>query len=243
LQQQDPGLLLSAAVFPFPEAERLARLQQHWETWAEAGYVDALVLMTYTADSRRLAERLTPWFNDDRLNQTLLLGSIHLLDAPDAYALDQIQLLRDLPTAGYALFANDHLSSSLRQRLQRAPLATPLPHRQPLQAALNRYQALEREWDFLQAQGYLELRETAQADWAVQRQALRQQLMELADQPNRQNLQVAQTTLLEVQAGLDTWLDIYQLKHRQQVDAWQHRLDTLSLLLDYAEPRALIADR
>ncbi|MEM9977923.1 MAG: family 10 glycosylhydrolase, partial [Cyanobacteria bacterium P01_D01_bin.2] len=51
LRQQRPGIKVSAAVFAKPTHERLQKIQQDWETWAERGDVDWIVLMSYAMDT------------------------------------------------------------------------------------------------------------------------------------------------------------------------------------------------
>ncbi len=40
LRQKQPNLILSVAVFPLPEVERIQKIQQNWETWARRGDID-----------------------------------------------------------------------------------------------------------------------------------------------------------------------------------------------------------
>jgi len=59
------NLILSVAVFPLSEHDRLHKLQQHWEVWASRGDVDLVVPMTYALDTYRF-QRLSTL---DHLNQ------------------------------------------------------------------------------------------------------------------------------------------------------------------------------
>ncbi|NJR58738.1 MAG: family 10 glycosylhydrolase, partial [Cyanobacteria bacterium CRU_2_1] len=150
-----PNVVLSTAVFALPEPDRLQKIQQSWETWARAGEVDMIVLMTYAADTHRLQQLAAPWLSENaNLGSTIILPGIRILNLSDAAVFDQIQALRDLPTEGYAIFATAHLQETLQAiltRTQGTGGADPIPYRQPFDAALNRFTALRREWSFCSA--------------------------------------------------------------------------------------------
>ncbi|MEM9922270.1 MAG: family 10 glycosylhydrolase, partial [Cyanobacteria bacterium P01_D01_bin.50] len=51
MRQKKPDLIMSVAVFPLPEKERIQKLQQNWEVWANRGDIDLIVPMTYALDT------------------------------------------------------------------------------------------------------------------------------------------------------------------------------------------------
>ncbi len=155
LRQKRPNLILSVAVFPLPEQERIQKIQQNWETWARRGDVDLIVPMTYALDTSRFQRLAQPWIASKQLGATLLVPGIRLLSLPTIGTFDQLQLVRDLPVSGYALFAAENFNNDLQKlfistqgRVQ-SKTSEPIPHRQPFQTAAIRYTALQREWKFV----------------------------------------------------------------------------------------------
>ncbi|MBU7587130.1 MAG: family 10 glycosylhydrolase, partial [Nostoc sp. TH1S01] len=72
LRQKREELILSVAVFPLPERERIQKLQQHWEVWARQGDIDVIVPMTYAQDTARFQRLAQPWIASSQLGSTLL---------------------------------------------------------------------------------------------------------------------------------------------------------------------------
>ena len=118
LRQEKPDLIISAAVFAIPRGERLEKLQQNWEDWAIRGDIDLVVPMTYALDTAGLHTLAQPVLTQSSLSSALVVPGIRLLNLPDIVAVDQIQLLRDLPAAGYALFATENLNPNLQDIFQ-----------------------------------------------------------------------------------------------------------------------------
>lgn len=238
LQATDPSLTLSVAVFPFPTHERNAKIQQDWETWARAGDVDMVVLMAYAMDTLRFQEMTEPWLMDPTLQSTLIIPGVNLPQLSDVAVLDQVQYLRDYPSAGYALFAMDHLSEPLQNQFYPSSAATGgtlSPHRDPFRAVQLRYNALEQEWDYLQAQNQLRIRPTAVETWNNHRAQLRQALATLAQQPRPAHLDRVRSLLAPLRTQLPDWFYLYALEHPYPMRAWDHRLTTLEVLLNYGE--------
>ncbi|MGC1307602.1 MAG: family 10 glycosylhydrolase [Phormidesmis sp.] len=117
LRRQRPDLILSAAVFADDTYKRQQELQQDWEDWADQGLVDWIVLMSYASNTQRFAELIRPWIIESSYRSTSVIPGIRLLNLPAAVALDQIQLLQDMPTRGYALFAADNLNGDVQEML------------------------------------------------------------------------------------------------------------------------------
>ncbi|MFW6358470.1 MAG: glycoside hydrolase family 10 protein, partial [Chroococcales cyanobacterium] len=178
LRAKRPDLILSAAVFALPRSERLAKLQQNWEEWSKEGYLDLVVPMTYTEDTQALKEMAQPLISQGLLDASLILPGVRLLNLPDVVALDQVQLLRDLPTGGYSLFAAENLNGNLQSLFNRtqgatqATLIQPLPHRQPFETVLVRYQSLQREWLFLLENNQLAMEANSLQEWGKQVDAI-----------------------------------------------------------------------
>ncbi|HEY9629344.1 MAG TPA: family 10 glycosylhydrolase [Coleofasciculaceae cyanobacterium] len=236
-----PDLILSTAVFAMPEHQRIQQLQQDWELWASQGDVDLIVLMSYAMDTNRLQQLTTPWL-EGNTGSALVVPGIRLLNLPNATVVDQIQSLRDSSAGGYALFATANLRNSLQGifRQTQGNLPAPIPYRQPFAAAVDRYQSLLKEWRLLQSQNQLWIQADRLQTWQAQSEALAQALEVLADQPNAEHLQVAQTQLQDFQAKFKDWMHLQSLNQGYQVHTWESRLTTLANLLHYGDRRAQI---
>lgn len=236
-----PSLILSVAVFPLPEHERVQKLQQHWEAWVQRGDVDLVVPMAYATDTNRFQRLVQPYLTTPRLNSSLIMPGIRLLNLPETVTIDQIQSLRDSSSGGYALFAaenfNDRLQTIFKNTqgsLNQAP-QQPIPYREPFAAAAVRYASLQQEWEFLREQNQLWMREPMLSVWQNQSKALQQALDALAKEPTRARWNTAKNALLLYQAEFDKWMNLYALENRYQVDAWKARLKTLDTLLTYGD--------
>jgi uncharacterized lipoprotein YddW (UPF0748 family) len=255
LKQKRPDLTLSVAVFPIAQRERLFRLQQNWEEWGRNGWVDMIVLMTYALDTDNLEEMTLPLFNQSVAGQTLLLPGLRLLKVPDSVTVDQVQLLRNMPTGGYALFAAENLTPNLQtilgqtQGSSSSTQAEPLPHRQPFKATAARYQALQREWSFLLANHQFLMPESVLKEWSKQADVLALSLNQLADDPSQKNFGAAQSALASFRRKFGNWMGRSKNVNAYQVQVWENRLETLDRLLNYGERvvlnqgRARLAER
>lgn len=237
LRRKHPQIILSAAVFPLAEHERIQKLQQHWEVWATRGDVDIIVPMTYALDTYRFQRLAQPWISSNKLGSTLLLPGIRLLDLPVSTAVDQIQLARDLPVSGYSLFAVENLSDELQTLFQQTQsnLQAPVPYRQPFQTAAARYNSLQQEWNFLAANDQLRLRGRSLSLFNVQAADLDNALKQLASEPSFNRLSVARAALTNFQLQFRSWMRPYALENPYQAKVWENRLATIERLLNYGE--------
>lgn len=242
VHQLNPDLILSAAVFSMPTQERIQKIQQNWEVWAQQGDVDMIVPMTYADDTNRLQQLATPWLSEENidLGATLILPAILMLDLSDQAVFDQIQALRDLPSGGYALFAMAHLQDNLQgilHRTQGSDESAPIPYREPFTAAVDRFMALQREWNFLLSQEQLWMREYDLAAWRSQTADLQTALEALANDPSDRQLQQTQELLQAYQSDFNDWMYSQSLTQDYRVQTWENRLMTIANLLDYGERR------
>ncbi|AFY66025.1 family 10 glycosylhydrolase [Geitlerinema sp. PCC 7407] len=236
LRRQKPDLILSVAVFPLSEHERIQKLQQHWETWAKRGDIDWVVPMTYALDTNRFERLATPWLGAENLGSALILPGIRLLNLPTAVTLDQIQLLRDEAAAGYALFAAENLDEALQGIFSRTQGNSDLlPQRQPYGAALERFDALQREWSFLLGQEQLWLREPELTELRTQAEELRGAIAALQETPSSAEVAAAKAALSRFQAKFPSWMHLHKLQNGYQVTVWQNRLDAIEALLRYGD--------
>ncbi|ASC69173.1 S-layer-related protein [Halomicronema hongdechloris C2206] len=234
VQRQRPELLLSAATFAKPERERLLKIQQDWEHWAEQGWVDWIVLMSYAEDANRLESLVTPWLLHHDYESTLVIPGIRLLALSEAAAFDQIQALRDLPAAGYALFAAENLMTGpVHRLLSQTQTATSPPQQQPYQAALERYRILKGEWSWLSNQGHLWLAPASEADWIAGVHQLEQDLAALAQQPSPRRLNQVRSQLISLRATLGHTMALRTVSNDYRLQTWRHRLTTIERLLNY----------
>ncbi|MEH1894197.1 MAG: family 10 glycosylhydrolase [Nostoc sp.] len=243
LRQKRPNLILSVAVFPLPEQERIQKIQQNWETWARRGDVDLIVPMTYALDTSRFQRLAQPWIASKQLGATLLVPGIRLLSLPTIGAFDQLQLVRDLPVSGYALFAAENFNNDLQKlfistqgRVQ-SKTSEPIPHRQPFQTAAIRYTALQREWKFVFQNDPLERPAQTISDFNNQAEVLRSALNQLAASPSASNLLVAKASLTRFQSQFRVLMSQEIKSNSYQVKVWENRLVTIERLLRYGERR------
>ncbi|NEP12632.1 MAG: family 10 glycosylhydrolase [Symploca sp. SIO2C1] len=241
LRRENPDLLLSTAVFPLPRPERIQRLQQHWEKWAEQGDIDLIVPMTYALETNGLQQLAEPVLNFSARNPSLILPGIRLLQLPNIVAVDQIQLLRDLPVGGYALFAFENLNDNLHDIFRRTQGAEddstsePVPYRQPLKTAADRYEALLREWCFLLENNQLKIQDPALSEWSQKADALNTLLESMAEEPSTKNVLRAQSALLSFRSRFQKWMREYGKEKPYQVQVWDNRLATIERLLNYGK--------
>ncbi|MEA5622320.1 family 10 glycosylhydrolase [Nostoc sp. UHCC 0251] len=246
LRQKQPNLILSVAVFPLQESERIQKIQQNWETWARRGDIDLIVPMTYALDTSRFQRLAQPWIASKQLGATLLVPGIRLLSLPTIGAFDQLQLVRDLPVSGYALFAAENFNNELQKvfistqgRVQ-SPTPTktePIPHRQPFQTAAIRYTALQREWKFVFQNDQLQKSSQTRSDFNNQTEVLRSALNQLAASPSSSKLLVARASLTRFQSQFRVLMSQELKSNSYQVKVWEHRLVTIERLLRYGERR------
>ncbi len=243
LRQKRPNLILSVAVFPLPELERIQKIQQNWEVWARRGDVDLIVPMTYALDTSSFQRLAQPWIASKQLGATLLVPGIRLLSLPTVGAFDQLQLVRDLPVSGYALFAAENFNNELQKlfintqgRVQ-SPTTEPIPHRQPFQSAAIRYTALQREWKFVFQNDQLQRSAQTISDFNNQAEVLRTALNQLAASPSPSKLLVARASLTRFQSQFRVLMSQELKSNSYQVKVWENRLVTIERLLRYGERR------
>ncbi|MDJ0576934.1 MAG: family 10 glycosylhydrolase [Xenococcaceae cyanobacterium MO_234.B1] len=254
LKEKRPDLILSTAVFPMPRHKRLNKIQQHWEEWVRQEWIDMLVPMTYALDAEQLTELTRPLFEQKTLlkqrneGTALLLPGIRLLNVPDIVAVDQMQLLRGMITQGFAFFAAENFNSSLVNIFSRTNGNTnkqqpqPLPHRQPFQAALSRYNNLQKEWNFFLSNNQLSMNESTLKEWGRQADELASVLTKLADDPSKRHLLSAQLTLSSLRRKFPRWLKEDKEDKTispYQAAVWENNLASLERLLSYGDSRML----
>jgi uncharacterized lipoprotein YddW (UPF0748 family) len=235
LRRQRPDLILSAAVFAKPEHERLQKIQQDWGTWARNGYIDWVVLMSYAEDTSRFEQLVTPWLVEEDFGNALVIPGIRILDLSRLAVMDQLQVTRDLPTPGYALFATADLQTDLTTYLQQTQGTTPPQSQSIFQLAFDRYQSLQREWSWLLSQEKLWMQQEQLTAWVTAANQLEEEFQMLTTAPSRRNLEVVQQHLKQVQTPLEGTVLIDTVNGRYRVRAWQHRLLAIERLLRYGE--------
>ncbi len=249
LRKKKPNLILSAAVFPLPKRERIQKLQQHWEVWAMRGDIDLIVPMTYALDTYRFEKLAQPWIVSRELGSSLLVPGIRLLNLPTLGAFDQIQLIRDLPASGYALFAVENFNSQLQKVFSRTqgntgnPKTQPIPHRQPFQTATIRYAALQAEWKLVSQNQELQISPKELTKFNSQAELLQKALEQLAQNPNSSQLVTAKASLIRFQFQFRNWMRSHFKENPYQVKVWENRLATIERLLRYGEKIKRVRER
>jgi hypothetical protein len=180
------------------------------------------------------------------------LPAIRLLNVPTIVAVDQIQLLRDLPVGGYALFAVENFDANLQSIFRRTQgvgenfsttSQSPIPYRQPLRAAAARYAALQKEWSFLLANHQIVIREPVLSEWGKQADTLSTLLNQLAKEPSMKNLMATKTFLVSFRSQFQRWMQQQVATQPYQVRVWDNRLATIERLLNYGERTVLNQER
>lgn len=243
VRRYHPRIILSAAVFPHPEAERVRKIQQHWEVWARRGDVDIIVPMTYALDTNRLQRITEPLTSQQNLGPTLIAPSVKVHDLPEIVAIDQIQALRDLPTGGYAIFAVERISNRLKSFFQQTqgcvqqchPSDQIIPYRQPFAAAAERYKALKQEWSYLLTQDELWVRDADLTALGADAEELANALERLAANPSRHQLAQTQQLLTAFRGKFKNAMRLHILEQAYQVKSWDNRLAGLEMLLRYGQ--------
>jgi uncharacterized lipoprotein YddW (UPF0748 family) len=250
LKQQRPDLILSTAVFPIPRQERINLIQQHWEEWVRAEWIDMLVPMTYALDTEQLKTLTSPLSEDFSEGNAILLPGIRLSNVPDVVAVDQMQLIRGMSAEGYVLFAAESFRSSLADIFNRIQGKSSvdsapefLPHRQPFQATQARYQSLKQEWNFLISNNQIEMNESVLKDWGRSADELSVALQQLSENPSQKNFVTAQLSLSTFRRQFPNWMKQNKTINSYQAQVWENRLETMSRLLSYGENRVLIGLR
>ncbi|MGC9503116.1 family 10 glycosylhydrolase [Baaleninema sp.] len=239
LQSRDPDLILSVAVFPQSTHDRIHKIQQHWESWIENGSVDMVVPMTYAKDTNALERLVEPMLENVPVGVPIV-PAVKLHGLPEIVAIDQMQLIRDRATNGYALFAaemvDDRLYNILR-RTQGAATNDPIPYRRPFKAASARYDALQGEWQAALATRGLWIDSEVLGEWQAADLALSKALDRLAENPTDENFSRAIDRLKDYQTHLSDWLRLQRLSNPYQVTTWQNRLVAIETLLRYGQRR------
>ena len=256
IKRKHPNVILSAAVFPHPRYERLGKIQQDWEAWTKAGYIDLLAPMTYALDTNRLNELTAPLPNS--LGQSLLAPAVKLLNIPEIVAIDQIQALRDLPTTGYSLFAAERITSGIHNFLARTQgdntgnntrqaslntlmgtnqtVAGTIPYRQPFVSAQERFHAIQQEWSYLITRQQLWLDKNEVEKLRTKSERLATVLQQLATKPNTPDLTEAKKLLSELRSQFNRYTGKSQLpEHSYQANSWKNRLEAVERILIYGE--------
>lgn len=240
LRQKKSDLIMSVAVFPLPEQERIQKLQQHWEVWANRGDIDLIVPMTYALDTPTFSRLAQPWILSRKLGSTLLVPGIRLLNLPTLGAFDQVQLIRDLPVGGFALFAAENLQN---QQLQKVLSSTqgkngteePIPYRQPFKTAALRYTSLQQEWEFLLQKQQIQMSSSRISGFNSQAEILQNSLNRLAESPSTANLTTTKASLTRFQSQFRIFMGQHALNNPYQVRVWENRLAMIERLIRFGE--------
>ncbi|MGB3640226.1 MAG: family 10 glycosylhydrolase [Rivularia sp. (in: cyanobacteria)] len=239
MRQKKSDLIMSVAVFPLPEQERIGKLQQHWEVWAQRGDIDLIVPMTYALDTPTFSRLAQPWIVSRKLGSTLLVPGIRLLNLPTLGAFDQLQLIRDLPVGGYALFAAENLQNQQLQQVlgstQGSTEREPIPYRQPFKTAALRYASLQKEWKFTLENKQLQMSASKISEFNSQAEVLENALNQLAKSPSPANLQTTKASLTRFQSQFRTLMRQNALNNPYQVGVWENRLAMIERLIRFGE--------
>ena len=251
LKARKPDLVLSAAVFPYPRTERLLKIQQNWEEWGKNNWIDLFAVMTYAMDTDSLEERTQPLLQNPAVGSALVVPGLRIVKIPDPVMVDQVQLMRNLPALGYALFAVEGFNTNLNfqtilNRIQGSALdnqSQPVPYRQPFQSAAFRYQSLVQEWNLLVSENKLKMTPESLTEWKTQASLLSASLQDLAKLPRPEKVKQAQTLLTAFNRRFPVWLTPQKAVSKYQLDVWQSRLSSIEKLLNYGDRTIFLENR
>lgn len=265
LKRRYPDVILSAAVFPQPQHERLWKIQQEWETWAKEGYIDLLAPMTYALDTNRLQQLAQALTDRENLGNTLIAPGVKLLNISEIVAFDQIQALRDLSTGGYSIFAAERINGDFQKFLRRTQgpasaremrqfslaamsdrahtVEGAIPYREPFRAAAERFLGLKQEWSFLLSQEQLQIEKSELRRLRKRAKELGKALDRLADNPSSNRLTKARRLLAELQSQFEESMRSHAQERPYQVQTWENRLSALEMLLNYGDRVRLQSQR
>ncbi len=233
LRRQKPNLTISAAVFADDTRKRQQTLQQDWEDWADQGIVDWIVLMSYASTTQRFDELIRPWVMESSYRSTKVIPGIRLLNLPAAIALDQLQLLRDLPTSGYALFAADNLNGDVQAMLASAQgdSQNALSPTDDYATASARYKSLQQEWNWLLTNQQIRGDSQRLERWADEVNQIGTLLESVAVAPSQRELLQAKSRLSTLKRTLSINISVSAASAPYRLLTWQNRLIDIERLL------------
>ncbi|MEO1094940.1 MAG: family 10 glycosylhydrolase [Cyanobacteria bacterium J06638_28] len=239
VRRKRPDVVLSTAVFAIPEHERLQKIQQDWGDWAKRGLVDWVMLMSYAQDTNRFSQLIQPWLTEQDYDSTLIIPGIRLLNLSVPAMIDQIQALRDLPATGYALFATDNLSPDVQAVLHQTQGSHGqlVPQQTPYETAAQRFQALQREWNWLLANRQLLLVDPKLAEtWPERINRLGTQLSGLSPASSLEQVNTIQQQIQELSQSLGSGMQLQTATTRDyRLQTWHNRLESISRFLSYGK--------
>ncbi|MBE7382084.1 MAG: family 10 glycosylhydrolase [Leptolyngbya sp. SIO1E4] len=236
VRSKRPDITLSTAVFAIPEHERLQKIQQDWNSWAEEGLVDWIVLMSYAQDTNRFEQLIKPWVLEADYTPTLVIPGMRLLNMSVPAMIDQMQALRDLPAPGYALFATDNLDTRIQTVLNstQGSHGDWVPQQAPYKTAAQRFQAMQREWNWLLSNGQLGLEPRLADAWIQRVNGFGNALNELADGAANTNIEDLQSQIQDLKRDLGVGMRLQTATTREyRFQAWENRLEAISRFLTY----------
>ena len=240
LRRQKPGLTISAAVFADDTYKRQQTLQQDWEDWADQGLVDWIVLMSYASNAQRFAELIRPWVVESSYRSALIIPGIRLLNLPTAVASEQLQMLQDMPTSGYALFAADNLNGDVQKMLantQGGGDQAAVSARDNYAVASARYQSLQQEWNWLLTNQQIKGDPQRLEQWVNEVNQIGMSLDELASAPSQRGLRQVKVRLSTLEKTIASSLTVDAASAPYRLRTWQNRLTAIDRLLASDEVR------
>lgn len=119
LKKIKPEMILSAAVAMDPIEARY-NYMQNWSYWADMGWVDMIVPMTYVTDDYKFSKKMGDQLKklDNKVWNAVGIGS-HNFTKNEQRNIKQIELARKTEYTGQALFASQYMTESLENMLKK----------------------------------------------------------------------------------------------------------------------------
>jgi len=243
LKQKKRNLIISAAVFPYSRQERLKVIQQDWEEWGKNNWVDLFAVMTYAMDTNSLEGKTLPLLEKSSAGSALIVPGLRISKIPDPVMVDQVQLMRNMPTLGYALFATEgfNSNSNLQDMLSRTQgsilenKTEPIPYRQPFQSAKWRYQSLRKEWDLVLSQDNIDINSEGLIQWKKKSEQVSALLQAMTQNPTIDEARAVKYILSDLNKKLPTWLQGQTTISKSQIDIWCSRLASINSLVGFGQ--------
>ena len=117
LKEIKPNIIISAAVAMDPVEARLNYMQD-WPHWANNGWVDMIIPMTYMTDNTKFEKNMKTQLDilDNKVFTTIGIGS-HMFTKDEWMNTYQIKLARKTSYMGQALFAAKYMTPNLEEML------------------------------------------------------------------------------------------------------------------------------
>jgi uncharacterized lipoprotein YddW (UPF0748 family) len=136
VKAQNPEIDLSTAVFP-EVSDAIDQKFQNWIEWVEAGFMDFITPMVYSADSKYVANTTEGFLNNMKSPVLSYIGLAPFIGFTDELLVNQVNDVYEKGSAGQVQFAYHNLKDAHFDAMKIGPQRDEaiVPHRDPLKAS------------------------------------------------------------------------------------------------------------